>query len=789
MSSKLNIVPELMFEKNELLRMGKFTTEDIYNNLKNGSDSFGVIRNRIADSPFNNFKVTSGTNVGTIALPVKSYAIDKDGLMITQELFDNVDIPDNGITYHVVISHQYSRLEVGLVNISADGILTGSGSLFTEVLRGQPHFPTKIKFYGSAVNTGEYQVVEVGNNVNAILAGQFVAETDLRYSVIGTFSPTSVIPVDDREIYRYDSCLFRIIDDTAFLAMTLIEGKEFKICTVVNNSGVIEINDYRNNIYISLDKSFIDAKAGMLNTDGDVIPNPLIGVESIKWDNAFSTKDKNEVIIAWGFRCSNWVVEPSLRKITFTDGEGGKYKTSAQFVTGDFNGWRLYNKRGDYKIITTSVKSSTSINLIVESLSAADYEAGEELFVCPDVEEVIIHTNYDLDEDETPVPQVQNSYAFPVNSKIGKIYLLVPSDSTYLYNIQYRYKRFNRYSELSLLPEDLIGFYNESSYTNGTLNANPVDRTRVPYTPIDEGYIILTPNPAAYNALISSVITGDLFGLEYKELSNGTPQVNLYVGTDKGYQVFSGTTLTLTADLFIILNSTKFDMSALANGNRFILHLLQFINPSTFNIRIVQDFVDPTDYTLIRLLNNDDYKFLRVSNRGIKWEVVFDGANWVIDSQNESKYLQRYYQLAETAVFPSVQVNPVSAVYAGYSSIASRTASLSECCIEANMQLTFNMGEAHAVSTKLWVEFYLDINGSAVSNSTRGKTYWFGDDNGGIDQTDSLMLLWKIPTLLKTDVLTVMYRMYNDNGHGHAASAVNYINSFKITGNAYNHNL
>src|SRR6202008_271587 len=129
MSSQLHIVPELFLESNELNRLKKFISDDISNNLKNGSAMYGIVRNGMTDPAFDNFKVVAGTNSGTIALQNPSVAVDKDALMIVQEAFDNVSVPTGSI-YHIVIEHRYISVEQGTVSVAQDGGLTGTGTDF-----------------------------------------------------------------------------------------------------------------------------------------------------------------------------------------------------------------------------------------------------------------------------------------------------------------------------------------------------------------------------------------------------------------------------------------------------------------------------------------------------------------------------------------------------------------------------------------------------------------------------------------------------------------------------------
>ena len=101
-------------------------------------------------------------------------AFDSDMNIIVLDSAVDVSLPHgqlaNNEKYWLVLRHAITHNEVGTVSINQSGALTGVGTKFKEVLRGQPDFPTKIRL-DSAVNTGEYEVVEVSSDTSAIIAG------------------------------------------------------------------------------------------------------------------------------------------------------------------------------------------------------------------------------------------------------------------------------------------------------------------------------------------------------------------------------------------------------------------------------------------------------------------------------------------------------------------------------------------------------------------------------------------------------------------------------------------
>jgi len=699
--SKFKFSTNLFLEKQELDRFQRFLRDDGFvQHLLQNTFSFGLIKD-VDDTNFDNFKVEAGTNAKTIKIANESFALDNVGRLITKEAEDNIAPPDDGKFHWVKVKHNFIVLEEGTVDIDVAGVLTGTGTLFTEVLRGKPNFPSRINFPASSLNTADsYEVNEVIDDTSGKLSGVFQAESGIKYTVLGTFTPGFVPSALEENPFQYDGTILEFIEETVLnTAPAKTDGLEFYIARVKVVGASVTIEDKRLEFWktkASFDLSFVDQVA-----------NPLIGVEDIKFADEFDTRERNQVSIAWGFRTTNWTLNSELRQITVADGVGGKFKTANDFTTGDFDGWRVYAKDGSYRIITSSIKSGTQFNLILEVLDEDDYTTLDELHIVPNVEQVQIKTAPDADVDisitsvtdnggqavfnvashpysdgdlivhtgfsestyngtktvanstgttyETgdsfvatdtgtaralPLKEIENlneKFIFPVNQGIGKIHLLVPADPIYSYNIQYRYKTFGDYTEYAAFPDDATGFFDESSFdTEGQLNVNPIDRNQVPYTgSLTVGYIKLTINPNAFKKIIDKIDIGDILGVREIALTNATPTLDLTVGGDKQYQYFNGSLVTLTADMFVNLKTTKIDGSALTEGNFFILHFKQDVDFSTFELRIVENFINPTTFTLLKLFTSDEDTFLTDSLEGIYIKATWTGTKWIINSLNE----------------------------------------------------------------------------------------------------------------------------------------------------------
>lgn len=239
---------DLFLALQELNRQQKFHKEDGYIRLfRSIINSFGIVAVDI-DSSFDNFKVEGGTNSGTIKIAVDSYAVDDAIAIIFQKAIDNVAVTDDSNWYWVRITYQEDNLEEGTVDIAVDGSLTGTGTTFTDILRDQSNYPVKINFPGSASNTGDYQVVSILSDTQAILAGTtgFTSENDLDYKVVGSFTPGINPAGDDRLPYFYDGCNLELILETVLdVPPAKTAGKQFHLARVRNIGGAMTIQDKR----------------------------------------------------------------------------------------------------------------------------------------------------------------------------------------------------------------------------------------------------------------------------------------------------------------------------------------------------------------------------------------------------------------------------------------------------------------------------------------------------------------------------------------------------------------
>lgn len=642
--ANIKFSPDLFLEVAELNRFKKTIDEDGFRkNILDNTVRFGLIKN-FRNQVFSNAKVERDfdTALGRKTIKIREIkAIDSNGQFIYSPEINGLSIQSDGEWYWVKVSHQYSTEEQGTISIAANGDLTGIGTFFTQVLRGMPNFPARIKFTNSNFNTLEYDVLEVIDDTHAIVVhpantGSGIAtydiESGLKYSVVGTFTSGVSIPEVNKYPFQYDSARIEIVKELSTnMRPSYIEGQEFYIARVKVDGSTVIIQDKR--------LEYWETKASSETKEIDTKPNPLIGLEYIKWQNNLSPAYENEVYVAWGMRSKNWAIDSSKNIVTlFGSSIGGRFKTVNDFTDGDFNGWRVYTENGVYSKVVSSVKQGQAINLTVDVLDVDNYSIdggitfnntgtnNQWVLVVPDCEEVELQFKPDSSDLQQNVDKV---FSFPVNTLISRSDIEVYKDPECLYNVSYRYKSFKEYTEWNIIDSDLVGYYRESSFDNlGNLKVTE-DRVLYPYISDSTiGFIKLTLSPNSYSRFISKVFKGDLIGVKTVSTFNTIQVYELVVGRDKRYQYITGN-ITLDDDVYISLSDTN-----AIEGNEFRIHLDGNINLNGYKIYIVRNYTTGNPVVIKTITDGDIYE-MKNTDGGIVFDCIFsDTGFWNIMYQN-----------------------------------------------------------------------------------------------------------------------------------------------------------
>lgn len=679
--SYIKFSTNLFLEKIELQRFKKFLDDDGFRLMMlSNTIRFGLIdrqyflQNQLNVNTllndFDNGLITEGASLSLDYSDI--LAVNSAGNLVA---FDagNIQVPADGLWYWVKIRHQYSSLEEGTVNIDTSGNLTGTNTKFLDVLRGQPNFPARIRFYNATNNVLEYDVLEVIDDTNAILENApFAAENNLHYIVVGTFTPGSVPLSTEKEIFQYDSCLMTLEQETTLNTRpNYIDGTEFFLARVKNNGSTLVIQDKRIDIW--------KPKGDFRLADITIREAVTFGIEKIKYNDINSTLDKNVIYLSWVFRSTNYTVNSNLNILSIIGGNGGKYKSVNNFVNGDFDGYRAYTKDGKYAIVKHSVRVGNQINCYLDSLDIDSYSTDggltftfEEVVLAPNAEEIeVIISGTGTDDSGSLAngdPLVINTRkVFPINSGFGTLELFVYDNPIAKYDISYRFKHVDIYSREFFPATGILQgyYYNETAFDPYgdflplvLLNSLSQNISQGYVTLYNDNHIQCLLHPSAY----TNFFVGDRVGVDEVVLSNAFPLITLLPGLNRQYQHYSGTPISLTGDIFISLKKITSLNTNLKNGSYFYLHFEQPISFNTSNILIVQNYVDPTNYSLLRKIDITDEEFVTTSDRGIFLRCSYNGTNWIINSVNEYRSLLDKSTFANAVTFTTAPLTIITYV-------------------------------------------------------------------------------------------------------------------------------
>jgi len=412
--SELKISPNLFIEVNELNRLVKFLKQDGYVKLiKSIVPSVGIVQNDLND----NFKVAlkEGTADTIIINPGLAFDSDLNAIMLENSL--EVVITDTGMKKWIVLSYAIKNDEKGLVNITANGTLTGTGTEFTKVLRSQSQdHPTKVHFV-SDNNTQDYEVLQLTSDTLAIVAGAFTPESGLKYSVVGAFTPGFILSPENKFIYDYDYCNISIVDSDEIPALT---GDQFILASLIFDTGVVVVTDKR------ADYMFNDVSASnsnFINSELRITNDPLVALNGV----SRIEERRLELSIQHGYDVNTYEVinstTPIFRIVT---------GTCILLGTGDipdnyFKGWILLNRKNMKSVL---IQSNTGKSLYVPKFNNDILaSAGNDFIVVPNYEEIEFEFKFTGGDDRFPIYKKISTFShinrfdFPIEYGVTNIAL------------------------------------------------------------------------------------------------------------------------------------------------------------------------------------------------------------------------------------------------------------------------------------------------------------------------------------------------------------------------------
>ena len=401
---KVKISPNLFLEVNELNRMRRFIEDDGYKLIiRNLTKAFGVASSVNTDY----FKVSVKAGTSDTVTVNSGVAFDSDLNII--KLKENVDltIPYSTIRQWIIIRYAASNDEEGTVSISGQGALRGSGTEFLSVLRGQPNFPTKVRFSNSSHNTEEYEVIDVTSDTTATLAGDFTTEDNLKYQVIGTFTPGFAPDDEDKAIYEYDGCEISIIESED---VPSLEDGEFIIASVVNDNGLNVTDERSRNMFDYIQEQDATAQA---------VSNPLV---ALRRTALFEDSMMLDIQFEWGYKVLTYEITNTTTSNIFTITRGeSKYIDGGTITDGMFAGWLLFNRKNMMSVeIDTNENNALYISRLNSDIVT---DSGDDFVIIPNfsmIEVEVKTSGENYAEDDTPfysrfsLPNAKSRITIPI---------------------------------------------------------------------------------------------------------------------------------------------------------------------------------------------------------------------------------------------------------------------------------------------------------------------------------------------------------------------------------------
>lgn len=414
--SRLKFSSNLFLEVNELQRFNKFLEEDGWKRaMKAISKNFGIVKN--ASNSY--FKVTPRAGSNSVIVINAGIAFDSnmDAIVMTDDL--ELSVGNTGSNRWVILSRAVTNEEQGTVSINSDGSLSGIGTEFTKVLRGQPNFPVKVKF-NSTSNNGEYEVVSVTSDTSALLSGSFVNQSNIKYSVIGTFTPGFQPTEGNKMIYEYDSYNIEVVDSEDRPA---VSEDEFILAMIsFDASGSMNVSDERirymfNNPYTQSDESdnSTDPLVSLLST------GVVGGIHAVG-----SAAAEFELIMEHGYTVTKHELFTTSTSNTFNIISGqSNFLGTGNIPDGMFRGWLLVNRANmKYALIDDNSNKSLYISNLDTSIIL---DSGNDFIIVPNCNEIEYEVTVSNNVDRPNIPFYFRSSIWNLYTR-AKVHAFYPSN-------------------------------------------------------------------------------------------------------------------------------------------------------------------------------------------------------------------------------------------------------------------------------------------------------------------------------------------------------------------------
>ena len=425
--ANLKFSNNLFLGKEELGHLRSSLEDDGYKAyIKHIVTSYGIGR-ALEDISFNSFKVIQGTDINNISIqPGFAFNLDLNVIENRSLSIDALQVPADGLPRFILLSSAESVIEEGTISLDVNGGIVGTGTLFTQVLRGLPNFASKISFPNSATNTAEYTVANVTSDTVAQLNvpnNVITAETNVEYRIVGTFTPGKVIPTEDKFPLVKNSFSVTISDTDIS-----DELNTFRLASVINDGVVLSIIDQRSTNIFTVGSGQTSSGGGGALT---LTPNNLIaGIEQITYSGENSPLNTNLVKVGWGLKVtsSNWSFNNISQQITITAGSGGIWDDISEFKEDDFNNWLVsVEDSGEVIRIISSVMSTPDNNIVLSLDFVSSIPDTSNITIIPIADEIEFLVR------NSSKPVAEKTEVFPIAQAQAQFPVIADTESTLLW--------------------------------------------------------------------------------------------------------------------------------------------------------------------------------------------------------------------------------------------------------------------------------------------------------------------------------------------------------------------
>lgn len=349
----------LFLEVKELNRFKKSIVDNGYKRILKGIvKSFGIIEN----SGNTYFKVSRKTDDANKIIVNSGIAFDSDLNAIILDKDKEIDVTSLSTKSWVIISHKDNHNEEGTVNISEVGVLSGKNTKFTEVLRSG-YFPIRVSFTSSK-NNHDYEVQQVTSDTSAVLSGSFVAENDLKYQVVGTFTPGYQPSEENKHIYTYDDCNIEVVQSDS---KPSLDGNHFILCSIERNSinNGIDIIDWRYNNMLNNDRK----DNIIIDDNSDVVIRDITNLLSATVVSVDNISVALELIMEHGYKIDKYefTTTSSSNIINITSGTCNYISSINDIPDGIFSNCIVVNR--------SNMKKARVLNNVKGQLFLSDFDS------------------------------------------------------------------------------------------------------------------------------------------------------------------------------------------------------------------------------------------------------------------------------------------------------------------------------------------------------------------------------------------------------------------------------